>query len=138
MDFLGAHMAEAIKKIFVDFDGVLHKYESRYTVPSEITDGPVVDSESGRNAVQWLTTLLQSGHFEVHIYSRRCTDPKSGGIGAMTQWFINNGMAERYLKRIKFASGKPDWFVIIDDRAIGFDGHFPAPHELKSFKPWNK
>jgi hypothetical protein len=131
-------MAESLKRVFVDFDGVLHRYESAYTRPNEIADGPVVDPQTGRNAVEWLTTMLQSGHFEVHVYSRRCSDPKSGGIGAMTQWFINHGMAPRYLKRLKFATGKPDWFVIIDDRAIGFDGHFPAVHELNTFRPWNR
>lgn len=131
-------MSQDLKRIFVDFDGVIHQYDSAWTGPTEIHDGPVVDQETGKNAVQWLTTLLQSGHFEVHIYSRRCTNPKSGGIGAMTQWLINHGMAERYLKRIKFATGKPDYFLIIDDRAIGFDGHFPQPHELNTFKPWNK
>ena len=73
-------MAESLKRIFVDFDGVLHRYESSYTKPSEIKDGPVVDSQTGRDAIAWLTTLLQSGHFEVHIFSRRCSDPKSGGV----------------------------------------------------------
>ncbi|QED26679.1 hypothetical protein FRD01_05345 [Microvenator marinus] len=131
-------MANDLKKIYVDFDGVLHAYEQPWSGPAEIKDGPVVDSNTGKDAIQWLTTLLQSGHFEVHIYSRRCSNPKSGGIGAMTQWLIDHGLAARYLKRIKFATGKPDYFLIIDDRAIGFDGHFPQPHELKDFKPWNR
>lgn len=31
---------------------------------------------------------------------------------------------------------KPAAFIIIDDRAICFDGHFPTTEEIKAFKPW--
>ena len=132
------NMAKDPKKIFIDFDGVIHSYNSGWTVASEVHDPPVVDESTGRDAIQWLTTLLQSGDLEIHIYSRRGTDPSKGGIGAMQQWLIDHGLAPRYLKRIKWETGKPDWFLIIDDRALGFDGSFPMPHELKGFKPWNK
>ncbi len=131
-------MPEPIKKLFIDFDGVIHAYESAWTRPSEIKDGPVIDSETGQSSVQWLTRVLQSGHFEVHIFSRRATDPSQGGIVAMQNWLLEHGLSPRYLKRLKFETGKPDWHLIIDDRAIGFDGDFPMAHELKSFRPWNK
>lgn len=133
-----ASKRDELKKIFVDFDGVIHSYNSRWTSASEVNDPPVVDTETGKDAIQWLTTMLQSGHFEIHIYSKRGTDPKSGGISAMQLWLAEHGLAPRYLKRIKWATGKPDYFLIIDDRAIGFDGTFPMPHEVQDFKPWNK
>lgn len=127
-----------LKKIFIDFDGVIHRYDSRWTSASEISDPPVTDLETGKDAIQWLTTLLQSGHFELHIFSRRGADPKSGGISAMQVWLAQHGLAPRYLKRLKWVTNKPDYFMIIDDRALGFDGHFPMPHDIQDFKPWNK
>ena len=126
------------KRLFIDFDGVIHAYTSPWTNPSEIADGPVVDIATGRTSIQWLTSLIQSGNFHIHIYSRRGADPSKGGIGAMRQWLLKHGMAERYVKRIKWETGKPDYFMVIDDRAHGFDGNFPQPHDLSAFKPWNK
>ncbi len=123
------------KHIWVDFDGVLHSYSSGWQGPSVIPDPPVVDADTGRDAIQWLTSVLQSGHFVVHIWSRR-GDPRTGGINAMRQWLREHGLDERYLKRLKFETDKPDVFLIIDDRAMGFEGHFPDPLEMKRFQPW--
>lgn len=124
------------KHIWIDFDGVLHSYTSGWEGPEIISDPPVVDPETGRDAIQWLTSLLQSGHFVVHIWSRRGADARSGGIGAMKIWLQKNGLPARYLKRLKFETDKPDVFLIIDDRAWNFDGSFPDPIDVKNFKPW--
>lgn len=124
------------KHIWLDFDGVLHSYESGWEGADVINDDPVVDPETGRTSIQWLTSLLQSGHFVVHIWSRRGADPRSGGIGAMKVWLQKHGLAPRYLKRLKFETDKPDAFLFIDDRAMAFDGEFPDPLEVKQFQPW--
>jgi len=42
----------------------------------------------------------------------------------------------RLLKQIKFPKSKPAAFLAIDDRAICFQGKFPDPKELLSFKTW--
>lgn len=124
------------KHIWIDFDGVLHSYTSGWQGADIIPDPPVVDPVTGRDAIQWLTSLLQSGHFVVHIWSRRAIDTRSGGIGAMRVWLQKHGLDVRYLKRVKFETGKPDAFVFIDDRSMPFTGEFPDPLEIKQFKPW--
>ena len=127
-----------VKKLFVDFDGVIHSYSSGWLGPTEIPDPPVVDADSGRSSIDWLTSLLQSGHFSVHIYSRRAADPEDGGVQAMGQWLLKHGLARRYLDRIEWEIEKPEFFLIIDDRAHQFDGSFPEPWDLDRFKPWHK
>ena len=37
-----------------------------------------------------------------------------------------------------FSSEKPPAMVTIDDRALTFDGTWPAIEMLKAFQPWNK
>ena len=124
------------KHLWLDFDGVLHSYTSGWQGPEVIPDPPVTDPETGRNAIQWLTSLLQSGHFVVHVWSRRGADPRSGGIGAMKIWLQKHGLAPRYLKKLKFETDKPEMFLFIDDRCMRFDGSFPDPLEVKRYRPW--
>ena len=131
-------MAEDAKHLYIDFDGVLHRYNSGWQGAGVIPDDPVVDEENGRDAIQWLTSLCQSGHFVVHIFSRRGSDPSNAGVGAMKMWLMKHGMPERYLKRLKFETQKPDMWLLIDDRCMQFDGAFPDPLDIKNFKPWWK
>ncbi len=131
-------MAERKKKILIDFDGVIHRYNSGWQGERNIPDAPVIDKESGQDAIQWLRGLLQTGHFIIHIYSRRGSDPSKGGIGAMKVWLLKNGLEERYLKRIVFEKEKPESFLVIDDRCLQFKGKFFDPIEIKNFKPWWK
>ena len=124
------------KHVWIDFDGVLHSYTSGWQGPAVIPDPPVVDPNTGRDAIQWLTSILQSGHFVVHIWSRRGADPRLGGINAMRVWLQQHGLDPRYLKRLKFETDKPEAFLIIDDRCMQFRGEFPDPLDMKQFKPW--
>ena len=115
----------------VDFDGVIHSYTSGWQGASVVSD-PVVPG-----FFDWLeeTTKL----FQVVIYSSRSKDPF--GIIAMQDW-----LDEQYDKTgrispmpsVEFAHEKPAAFLTLDDRAICFNGTWPDPAEMRSFKPWNK
>ena len=123
----------------LDFDGVIHSYESGWQGAGIIPDGPVPNAiEFVVNAVEW---------FNVCIYSTRSS--QDGGIQAMQHWLLEQvqatyaGWTLKDLIRfvyadIKWPTYKPSAFVTIDDRALTFTGTFPTPQELDAFKPWNK
>jgi hypothetical protein len=108
---------------------VIHSYKSGWKGESIIPDPPVP------GALAFMKDALP--HFRVVIFSSRSSSP--GGILAMKQYI------ERYCREswhvpwwlgIEFPTNKPSAFVTIDDRAITFNGIFPAVHELVNFKTW--
>jgi len=148
----------------LDFDGVLHSYESGWKGAAEIPDLPVDGA---------IAFLLQAmGRFTVCIYSSR--SHQWGGKRAMRRWLQNHIMREMadtlfrqkplwlrelvtaeydnaapydlnlrelaavVVKRIEFPKFKPPALVTLDDRAIQFKGDFPDLDEIEEFKPWNK
>ena len=120
----------------LDFDGVLHSYESGWKGADVIPDPPVP------GAITFLRAALE--HFRVAIYSSRSGQP--GGIEAMTQWIGYHVAAERlshqedlaWASAIEWPTEKPPAMVTLDDRAVMFTGTFPDPESLLDFKPWNK
>lgn len=115
----------------VDFDGVLHGYESGWTGPRKIVDAPV------DGAIEWLTKVVEDGWFRVEIFSSRSR--YWGGRRAMKKWLRKWGVSEGVLKMIGFPIFKPSAFVTIDDRAVTFKGKFPEDlDDLKNFSPWNR
>ncbi len=110
----------------LDFDGVIHSYESGWHGNAEIIlDLPVLGAfDFIRHASQY---------FDVMIFSSRSNLP--GGIEAMKGWFRLCGGP---LELVSFPAQKPTAMITIDDRAITFSGVFPQPEELLKFKPWNK
>lgn len=121
----------------LDFDGVLHSYQSGWKGADVIPDDPV----PGAMRFIWEAT----DHFRVAIYSSR--SGQRGGKRAMKKWLTNHfraawasdrTTADDKLAEIEWPSEKPSAFVTIDDRAITFDGVFPSVENLKQFKPWNK
>lgn len=115
----------------LDFDGVIHLYTSGWKGADIIPDDPVP------GAFNFIIRALE--YFEVHIFSSRSGQP--GGIGAMEDWFIENGWEGTFLtgpEFLHFPTEKPAAMVTIDDRAITFTGTFPDAEELLNFKPWNK
>jgi hypothetical protein len=129
----------------VDFDGVIHSYDSGWKGRSEIPDPPVP------GAFEWLERLIEyneSGRsfaggvpspepaFKIYIYSSRSAH--RDGRHAMRQWFLAHGFDEDLLNKIVFAKEKPPAFLTIDDRAFCFKGTFPDSDWLLNFKPWNK
>lgn len=119
----------AHKKILcIDFDGVIHRYNSGWKGVDVIPDEPVP------GAIQWLTSLVQDDEFEPMIYSSRSKE--TAGIDAMREWLLKHGMDSRILEDIEFPTQKPPAFLTIDDRAICFRGLFPDLERLKGFRTW--
>lgn len=120
----------------LDFDGVLHGYQSGWQGAAIIPD-PAVPG-----AVGFLHSAVE--RFQVVIYSSRSGQP--GGIDAMRGWLMMNLMAviedrqeaDHVLSQIQWATEKPAAMVTLDDRAITFDGHWPSMDALAAFQPWNK
>lgn len=121
--------------ICVDFDGVLHSYESGWQGADVVGDPPVP------GAIEWLKDMV--GEFDVAIYSARSS--QEGGIAAMfyaiCRWAREEyGMTPAWVGDITFPTEKPKAFLTVDDRAVCFEGDFEAvsPEVIKAFKPWNR
>lgn len=123
--------------ISVDFDGTIHSYTTGWKGADIVSDPPIP------GAMQFLTDACEM--FEVNIHSSRSGKP--GGIMAMYEyirehlhryWVDDPARADRVLSQIKFPVDKPAAHVILDDRAIPFNGTYPDLDELAAFKPWNK
>lgn len=121
------------RTLCIDFDGVIHSYVSGWKGAAIIPDPPV------KGALRWLMDLLdcqgsEGDLFEVCIYSSRSKEP--GAIDAIRFWLSNHGLSDLYLELIRFPTQKPAAFLTIDDRAMRFEGIFPSPEQILSFKPW--
>lgn len=124
----------------LDFDGVIHSYSSGWKGADIVSDPPVP------GAIPFIVEALD--HFSVCIYSSRSNQP--GGIEAMQdalkRWslpWIEEGLFRDdpmlgWINLVRFPKEKPAAMVTLDDRAITFDGTWPAIDRLKEFKPWNK
>lgn len=118
----------------LDFDGVIHGYDSGWLGVSKIPDDPVP------GALTFIRDALT--YFEVSIYSSRSGMPD--GIPAMKN-YLRRYAAEQFgedeigwLERVQWPTMKPPAFVTIDDRALTFTGMWPSFAELLAFKPWNE
>lgn len=121
--------------IAVDFDGVIHRYDSPWVAADVIPDPPV------EGAIEWLWNMVQ--HFDVCITSTRNHQP--GGIPAMRRWLRvhggnlwNESMGARGLEDVQFPLEKPAALIYLDDRAVRFIGRFPTRNEIHEARPWNK
>ncbi len=143
--------------ISVDFDGVLHSYESGWKGARTIPDPPVP------GAIEWLCSMLP--HFTIAISSAR--SGQFGGRWAMKRWLAmhaaalsmlnekmivdagyNYGMdpieeeaaffGRHVVRRIQWPRLKPSALLYIDDRGHCFDGSFPTVETIRGFRPWNK
>lgn len=122
----------------VDFDGVIHSYNSGWKGATVIPDPPVA------GALRWLWKAAE--FWDVKIYSSRTS--QEGGVIAMRDYLMSFAIhefgdtesAERFMSCISFPEQKPPAFLTIDDRAICFEGDWNElnPADLLSFKPWNK
>ena len=116
----------------LDFDGVIHSYDSPWQGAETIPDPPVP------GALRFLTEATE--HFRVVIFSTRSAGWE--GRAAMRKWLyhhlVKNDMSGQILAEIEFPTEKPAAFITIDDRALTFDGTWPDIETLRKFKPWNK
>lgn len=119
----------------LDFDGVLHSYESGWQGIDVVADGPTPGMAG------FLADAIED--FEVCVVSSRSQE--ASGREAMQEallgWLTDEcGMYDgtTVFEQIRFPEHKPAAFLTIDDRALTFEGTFPRPADLLSFKPWNK
>lgn len=141
----------------LDFDGVIHSYASGWKGAANIPDAPVP------GALQFIVEALEG--FEVHILSSR--SHQWGGRRAMKKWLRAHliasdpapqwwfdyicaqsmmepwdvtvrDCADTIVSSIKWPFFKPPAMVTIDDRALTFDGTWPAFDRIRAFQPWNK
>lgn len=119
----------------LDFDGVCHSYTSGWQGADVISDDPV------NGLFEFLEQAAK--HFDIHIFSGRSHRP--GGIAAMRKWFEIHrrvwldagGLSQWDDLPLYFPVVKPHVFVMLDDRALPFDGVWPNVDDLRSFKPWH-
>lgn len=117
------------KTVVVDFDGVIHAYTSGWKGATVISDPPVA------GAIAWLGQAAD--RFQLAVWSARSRE--KGGIEAMREWLTSNGLPAEVLAQIAFPKGgKPAAHVYLDDRAISFEGTFPALDVLEAFEPWHR
>lgn len=122
--------------LVLDFDGVIHSYQTGWAGPTIISDPPV------DGALEFIIDASQ--YFTIAIYSSRTKE--LGGVSAMYEWlkdyWIEYGYGEpgkwAIFNAIQWPEQKPAAFLTIDDRAIQFNGQWPVPKDLLEFKPWNK
>lgn len=141
--------------VAVDFDGVLHSYQTPWKNARTIPDPPVP------GAINWL--LATRSRFEVAIISTR--NRTWLGRRAMrhwihehvfdhfwkmtnemsTAWTVQDVMEEAdqaawdFVNSLQFPKHKPAALVYIDDRAWRFTGdNFPTADEIHAARPWNK
>jgi len=121
-----------MKIVCIDFDGVLHSYDSGWKGPANIPDAPTP------GAFQWLLSLCDDPEFEPAIYSSRSRYYAEGAVEAMKDWLFEHGFPKDRIKDISFPTEKPAAFLMLDDRAMRFAGVFPSLEQMRNFKPWNK
>ena len=123
--------------ICLDFDGVIHSYTSGWKGADVIPDPPVP------GAMQFIAEAVN--HFHIAIFSSRSNQP--GGMKAMIRYVLHGLVMEGrgrgwdghdIFDLLEWPLEKPAALVTLDDRAITFDGTWPAIDTLKNFKPWNK
>jgi hypothetical protein len=122
--------------VAVDFDGVLHSYQTPWVNAHTIPDPPV----SG--AIDWLHWLLQD--FDVYIFTTRAKTWR--GRGAIRAWLRKysgtlyyEAMGYRGIEEVGVSYKKLPAIVYVDDRAFRFDGvNFPSNRALRAMRPWGR
>ena len=108
--------------VILDFDGVIHSYVSGWQGAGVIPDPPVAGIGDA------IANMRKK--YRVVVVSSRCYRP--GGIDAIRAWLERHGIV------VDDVTGeKPPAKVIVDDRAITFDGDAAALQaKIDGFRPW--
>lgn len=114
--------------VAVDFDGVIHRYDTPWIDAVTIPDPPV------EGAIEWLNEIAQK--FDVVIFTTRGKHPE--GRDAVMKWLFDQGYRPRAENAIHVTATKPPALIYIDDRAWRFEGRFPSANEIHQAKPWHK
>jgi hypothetical protein len=111
----------------IDFDGVIHSYESGWkggAIYGTVTVG------------FWEWAERAKDYFTLTIYSSRSVT--EDGILGMKAWMTREHPQRQLPPYFQFAHQKPPAFLTIDDRALTFMGDWGRfdPVALRDFKPW--
>lgn len=111
--------------VVVDFDGVIHSYVSGWKGAENIPDPP---TEGTKEAIEKLREK-----YVVVVVSSRCH--QEGGINAIKSWLATHGIEVDLV-----TNDKPPHIVVIDDRAIRFNGDWLSAIDAipEASIPWNK
>lgn len=124
----------------LDFDGVIHGYESGWQGAGVANDPPVPGTRE--------FLLEATKHFRVMIYSSR--SKSLAGRRAMKRYmrrhfyepltFSPHHSQDFLHEELYYPWFKPSALITIDDRALTFTGNWAdfGIDTLKAFKPWNK
>lgn len=124
----------------LDFDGVIHGYQSGWQGAGVCDDPPVPGT------LEYLHEVTK--HFRVMIYSSR--SKSLAGRRAMKRYvrhhfdlpltFSPDHKHDFLHEALEFPWFKPPALITIDDRALTFTGNWSdyTPDKLLAFKPWNK
>lgn len=118
-------MSKFKKNVILDFDGVINSYVSGWKGADVIPDEPVPGMR------EEIKRIREAG-YNVVVVSSRCY--QEGGVEAIKNWL------NKYdIEVDDVTDEKPASVVIIDDRAICFNGDPRGLLEkIDNFKPWNK
>jgi hypothetical protein len=109
-----------IRTVCLDFDGVVHSYQSGWQGESIVADPPIHGVDRAINHLR--------KDFRVVIHSARCKS--EAGRHAIEQW-----LAKHRIEVDEVCENKPPAFVYVDDRAIRFSGDWPQTiADIKSFR----
>lgn len=132
--------------IAVDFDGVLHDYDGRWS--PGLVRGAAIEG-----AMRWLGYLYLDGNCDVAITSARSRYLM--GRWGMKRWLRQHlifefgyqagpnsydPLALDIFEWIKWPWFKPGALIYLDDRAVCFNGPecWPLVEDVLKFRPWNK
>lgn len=123
----------------LDFDGVLHGYQSGWQGVGRCPDPPVP------GAADFLYEAVK--HFRVMIHSSRSKSIRGRlAMKAYVREHLDTWLTfhpdlrthDRVSDMIEWPWFKPPALLTIDDRALTFDGTWPEMAALQAFRPWNK
>ena len=109
-----------IRTVCLDFDGVIHSYQSGWQGETTIADPPI-------HGVDRAISRLRKD-YRVVVHSARCRSEE--GRFAVEKW-----LAKNRIEVDEVCENKPPAFVYVDDRAIQFKGNWSATiADIKSFR----
>ena len=107
------------KTILIDLDGVLNTYTGAY---DETSIPPIKEG-----AYEFIKELSET--YKIVLFTSR-------NLLLASEWIINNNLKE-YVNNV--TNVKEPSFLLIDDRAINFDGDYEKIKEqIINFQPWYK
>lgn len=110
------------KNVIFDFDGVIHSYKSGWKGATNIVDEPV------EGIAEVIKELRED--CIIYVVSTRCYE--KGGIEAIQAWLLKWNIVVDYV-----TGEKPPAIVIVDDRAICFNGKTEGLcDQIRRFKNW--